>query len=144
MPFDPTKAAQKWGTNYAASGDKFQAGVNAVSQNPAAAAATDAAMNKARTNYAAAMAAGGKFANSMSKVTIDSWKQATINGFNAKAGAAASAAQPKVVRFLTNLAQAQAAYLPGLKAMPRNNPADMDARMMKNVNSMRALRGKLK
>ena len=143
MPFDPTKAAQKWGTNYSASGEKYAAGVNAVTQNPAAAATTDAAMNKARTNYAAAMTAGGKFATKLGKVSIDQWKQAAINGFNAKASAAASAAQPKVARFLTNLATYQQSYLPALKSMSRNNSADMDARMMANVNKMRAARGKL-
>lgn len=144
MPFDPMKAAQKWGTNYSASGDKYQAGVNAVSTSPAAAAATDAAMNKARTNYATAMASGGKFASSMAKVTLEGWKQAAIAGFNAKAGAAASAAQPKVARFLQNLATAQNAYLPTIKSMPRGNASDMDNRMLANTKAMRALRGKLK
>lgn len=90
MP-DAATAAQRWATNFGASGTKWAAGVQGVTVAPGQLAAR--AKNLWATNTAAAV---DRFAANAAKVSLQDWQSITVAKGQSRLSSGAQAAQPKV------------------------------------------------
>jgi hypothetical protein len=84
-------AAQRWAQNFGAAGQRWAAGVNAVTVAPGQLAAR--AKNLWAQNTAAAV---DRFAANSAKVTLQDWQATTIAKGQPRLASGAQAAQPKV------------------------------------------------
>ena len=91
-------AAAKWAQNLAASTQRIQAGVQGVSTAPGQAAAHQKGVWA--SNVAAAQ---DKWASRVAAVTLGEWQQATITKGIPRIASGATAAQPKMMAFMTQL-----------------------------------------
>ena len=108
---NPTDAAAKWVAGMQSAGEAYKAGVNAVKVAPGQIAA-------ARADLWASQVANSKqkFAQNVSRVTLQSWQESAANKGAQRLGTGASAAQPKFVTFMTN-------FLPKLSSVVSALPA---------------------
>lgn len=89
MP-SPTEAAQRWATNFGASGSRWAAGVQGVAVAPGALAA------RAKDRYASGTAAAvDRFAANSLKVTREQWIEITVAKGQNRLSSGAQAALPK-------------------------------------------------
>ena len=130
---DPTASAQKWATNLAAAGPAIQAGVDAVTVAPGAAAVRQKAAWVQNTP-----AAADKWARNTSAVSREDWQKAMTDKAVPRIAQGAQSAQPKMQAFLTN-------FLPFLEGKvnalpPRGNLEQNIARatkLMRDVSTYR-------
>lgn len=109
---NPTQAAANWRKGMAASGDKFKAGVQAVTESPTAKAAM--AIDRQVQGVIAA-AQSGKTQRALNAVTLESWKNDMINKGATRISTGAATAEPKVAQFMNEFfphLQAGIAQLP--------------------------------
>ena len=86
-----TDAAQRWVTNFSASGTRWAAGVNAVTVAPGQMAAR--AKNLWAQNTAAAV---DRYAANSARVTLQEWQNTTVSKGQGRLASGAQTAQPKV------------------------------------------------
>lgn len=118
--------SQKWAQNLSASTTSIQAGVNAVTQAPGAAAAAAQALMKAKLNAAID---SGKWAARVSGVTAPEWKNAMLTKGLPRVASGAQAAQPKMQAFMNDFLPVAAAVSQEVAAMPKNSLEDSLARV---------------
>lgn len=93
---DPTAIAQKWHTNFSASGPSITAGVNAVTVAPGVKAAAKKALWLAKVT-----ASADKWAKNVSAVPLETWKNAMLTTGIQRLQTGATAGQPKVAGFMS-------------------------------------------
>lgn len=93
---DATAVAQKWYTNFTASGPSITAGVNAVTIAPGVKAAAAKALWLAKVT-----ASADKWAKNVSAVSLESWKNAMLTTGLQRLATGATAGQPKMAAFMT-------------------------------------------
>lgn len=93
---DPTAVAQKWYTNFIASGPSITAGVNAVTVAPGVKAAAAKALWLAKVT-----ASVDKWAKNVSAVSLSQWQQAMLTTGLQRLQTGATAGQPKVAAFMS-------------------------------------------
>lgn len=98
MPKTPQQAAQMWADKMATSGDKYKAGIDAVTENPAdkAAAAQDRWIAGVQQS-----ASNGKWRRGLAKSTLSSWKDKAKTKGADRLASGARDAKPKMEKFLT-------------------------------------------
>jgi hypothetical protein len=94
---NPTQAASSWRKGMASSGDKFKAGVAAVSESPTAKAAM--AIDRQVQGVIEA-AQSGRTARALNAVTLESWKKDMLEKGATRIAAGAATAEPKVAAFM--------------------------------------------
>lgn len=123
----PSENAQKWKTRLSAATPDIQAGIQRVTSAPGQAAARQKGAWQANV-----IAAADKWERNVSRVSLDQWKQAALDGVN-RVAQGATAKVGKMESFLTefqpHLERTQAA----LAAMPRGNLEQNLARMLENA-----------
>lgn len=92
---DATTVAQKWYTNFAASGPSITAGVNAVTVAPGVKAAAKKALWLAKVT-----ASVDKWAKNVSAVPLETWKQSMLTTGIQRLQTGATAGQPKIAQFM--------------------------------------------
>lgn len=92
---DPTTIAQKWHTNFSASGPSITAGVQAVTVAPGIKAAAKKALWLAKVT-----ASVDKWAKNVSAVPLSVWQNAMLTTGLQRLQSGASAGQPKVADFM--------------------------------------------
>lgn len=125
----PQDVAARWAQNLGAATTRITAGVQAVQQAPGAKAAAQKQVYVQNVT-----AAADKWASRVSQVSLGSWQQDMINKGITRIGPGATAAQPKMAAFMTQLLPyiaSQQASLP-----PRGNLDQNISRMTSWVRSM--------
>lgn len=112
---NPTQVAAKWAQRAQGATQALQDGINNVQTAPGALAA--AKQDKMLQNLTAAITSG-KWANNVSAVTLQQWKDSMLTKGVQRYGAGVSAAQPKMQAFMTKLLPFQANIQAQLAAMP--------------------------
>lgn len=97
-PRDPATVAANWAQRLGASTQKITDGINSVQTAPGQAAARQKAVWA--QNVASAQ---DKWASRVASVTLSDWQQAAITKGVARIGPGATAAQPKMQAFMTQL-----------------------------------------
>lgn len=115
---DSSAVAQKWAKNLSASTSAIQAGVQAVTVNPAQLAAQ--AVNQYLAGVQAAVASG-KFQRNLQKVTLQDWQNAMLTKGLNRIAAGASAAQPKMAAFMGKWLPYMQQLQSKLSSMPRGD-----------------------
>lgn len=133
---DPSKVAQKWSQNLSAAGERMADGIKAVTENPAQLAKAKKATMKARLMEA--LKDGGKYDQSMDRVTTAAWQQAALSKGVSRATQAAS--DPAVVSknqaFMSQLLPYTAQVSATVAQMPNATKEDRKARMLKAFDMM--------
>jgi hypothetical protein len=124
------QVAQKWATNLAGSTASIQAGVQAVTVNPAQQAA--AAVNQYLAGVQQAVA-DGSYVNGLSKVTLQSWQQAMLVKGVPRIASGATAAQPKFQAFMGSWLPYMQQLQQTLQATPRG---DLQTNIQRAVTAM--------
>lgn len=104
-------AANLWKQNFAGSGTKYTAGVNAVKTAPGQLAAAQQDVWAQNT-----VAAKSRYAANSAAVTLQSWQQTTIAKGTARLASGADAGAPKMQTFLTNFLPKLSNIVDGLPA----------------------------
>ena len=129
--------AAKWAARMAAAGDNMKNGVNAVTQNPAEAAAA------AKDRWVAGIqkaAAAGKFEQGLANTTLQSWQKAMINKGIPNMQTGAREAQTKVQTFLSQLLPYTSDVSAKVKAMPKGTLSDSINRATAAITMMAQFR----
>lgn len=137
MVKDETNWVDKQIRNAGNATEDFRAGVENVTDNPAKKAL---AKNQKRINGLQKSFTDKSWENSMSKVSLEDWKGATL----AKAdrfGDGVSKARPKIERFVRGFRPKLVEISNAVQAMPDDTEAQRDARMMENAKRMRKAKG---
>jgi len=112
---DPTDTAEKWGRNLKRSTDDIRKGVARVTEAPGVKAAQKKDKMKARL---VAAIDDGTWQDRVKSVSLEDWKDKTINKGIARISAGVDAANGKVVEFHYQLADHQATIDRELADMP--------------------------
>lgn len=94
----PEQIAQRWATRLGAATQDIQAGVQAVTVSPGAAAA-----RQKQVWVQNVQAAADKWATRVANLSLQDWQNAMINKGVARIGAGAQASQPKFANFMGQL-----------------------------------------
>lgn len=129
MVTDPNAAAAAWVAGLQSAGPKIEAGINAVTEAPGAAAARQVNVWLQNTT-----AAKDKWQRKVGAVSLQSWKNAAITKGLPRISAGATAAQPKFQQFMVQLLPAVAASVSSLP--PRGNLDANITRMTSHVRNM--------
>jgi len=98
MAQDPQAVAERWAQRMAASGDKWQQGVDSVTVAPGAAAA------RQKNAYVQGVTANAdKWATNVGSVSLQDWKDAMVNKGKQRIATGAAASQGKFANFMTAL-----------------------------------------
>lgn len=127
MAKNPADVARKWQRGLGSAGESVRAGVQAVSRNPAELAAA------AQDRYVAGVQRAvdsGKFRRGLGRVTLQSWQQAMVDKGIPRMSSGATAALPKVERFLAEWLPYMDQLKQRLQSMPRGGPEENKARML--------------
>lgn len=89
------QAASRWTNNLSGASDRIQAGVQAVTTSPGAAAARQKSLYLQQVQ-----AKADKWAANVGKVTTADWQQATLSKGLPRIASGATAAQPKFEQFM--------------------------------------------
>src|SRR5262245_51466483 len=123
----PQANAQKWKNRLSQATPDIQAGINAVATAPGAAAARQKAAWQANV-----VAAADKWERNVSRVSLEQWKQAALDGV----GRIAQGAQSKVGKmeaFLTEFQPHLERTQQALASMPRGSLEQNLGRMLENA-----------
>lgn len=126
MAGTPQQIAEKWSRRLTQSTADIERGVNAVTESPMEKAI--AKKDKAIQNYQAAMNSG-KWEAGLRRVSLQQWKNDTINKGIQRITAGANAAQPKVAAFMGELLPYQQNLKAEIDALPDNTLEDSIQRM---------------
>lgn len=131
MARNPSEVARKWQRNMASSSDSVKSGVQAVTRNPAEAAAANEAGYLSGVQRSVA---NGKWKRGLSKVTLGSWQDAMITKGITRMAAGAQAAVPKVENFMAQWLPHMDALKQKLQNMPRGDIEQNKQRMLAAVD----------
>lgn len=128
---DPRISARKWNSRLKAATTEIREGVDAVTENPAlaAAAASEKWVNRVSESRA-------RFEAGLSRVTLEDWKQATIDKGIPRIAAGADAAVSDVEQFQTELMAFQEGIDRELSGMPDVTLEDSIARATHQMRRM--------
>ena len=127
----PEQTARKWNSRLKAATQEIREGVEGVTENPADAAAAAADKWVQRVSDSRARYVAG-----LGRVTLDDWKQATINKGIPRIAAGADAAVQDVEAFQGELMQYQATIDRELASMPDVTLEDSIARATHQMRRM--------
>lgn len=125
MAKNPTRVAEKWVRNLSGSTTEIRDGVQAVTESPTAKAADQA--EKYRLNVNAAVDSG-KYANRLRSVSLEQWKQATLDKGIGRIATGAAAAEGDFADFMGELIPFQEGLQRQIDAMPDTTLEDAIAR----------------
>lgn len=127
----PAQTARKWRDRLKGSTTQIREGVEGVTENPAdaAAAAADKWLDRVANSRE-------RFISGLSRVTLDDWKQATIQKGIPRIAAGADAAEGEVEQFQAELMTFQATIDRELAAMPDVTMEDSIARATHQMRRM--------
>lgn len=129
-PKNPSDIAAKWARNLGAATQSIQAGVQAVTVNPAQSAL---AQVNAYVQGVQAAVNSGKYQRGLQRVTLQSWQNAMLTKGLNRIAAGASAAQPKMEAFMTKFMP----YLQGLQSQLAATPrGDLQTNIQRAVTAM--------
>lgn len=136
--FDPSKKAAKWASKMAGATQDYVDGVNAVTEAPGVAAAAHQDTLVTRFNQAVQ---SGQWASAVQSVSLSDWKTATTKygAQNLQSGAAKG--QAKMLRYMQAAAPEYSRIKSEIRSMPNATDADRQARMMRNMQLMKGLKG---
>jgi hypothetical protein len=125
--FSAEDIARKQVKRTSAAGPAYEAGINAVRGNPAAAAAASADLMFARLSEPRTKE---KYRESLARVTEQSWKEAAITKGSARLTSGIQAAEPKIAAFHREVGPHIDAGLAKIKAMPKQT---LEQRIQRSV-----------
>lgn len=114
----PQQVAQKWQRNIAGAAESIRQGVMAVTQAPTQKAAQ--ALDRAATNYVEAITSG-RTQRKLNAVTLQDWQKSVLDKGISRMTSGATAAMPKMEKFLTAWLPQMAAASQEVQSMPKNN-----------------------
>lgn len=130
MSKSPQDIATKWSQRLAAATAQITAGVQAVTVNPCATAASRSA---AYQQGVANAVASGKYQRGLGRVTLQAWQNAMITKGIPRIAGGATIAVPKVLAFMS----AWMPYMQGLKAQLASTPrGDLQTNIQRAVAAM--------
>jgi len=129
----PDKISDKWNKNLKAAVPFIQSGIDGVTESPMEKAAAN--LDKAQTNYAAAVSSG-KMANALRSVNVGDWKSKTKQKVGERLAGGVEAAMPKRKAFDQYLASTLNAVLPQIAASASATIEDSLARVRMLVMHM--------
>lgn len=136
---NPTDVANRWASRLASSSEAIKAGVMGVTVNPAERAL---ARQSAYIDGVQRAVSSGKYARGLRTVTLESWKQATLDKGIPRIASGATAAKGKFTQFM----EAWLPYMDQLKSklqsMPRGDLQQNIARMVATVEHAAAFKGR--
>lgn len=133
------QVAQKWAQAMASSGNEMKAGVEGVTENPAAKAAAAKDLWLQRVQEAAA---DDRFARGLEKTTLPAWKAKMLTKGIANMQTGAREAQADVQKAMEPVLAAAYASSDEIAGMPKGSLAESEARMVKNMRNMAALKNR--
>lgn len=137
MGKNPTDVARKWQRNMAGSTDSVRQGVAAVTRNPAELAA---AREDAYVQGVQRAVANGKWRRGLQNTSLADWQRAMTEKGIARMGAGATAAVPKVEKFMGQWLPHMDALKQKLASMPRGDIEQNKARMIAAVDHAASFR----
>ena len=131
MPKDPRMSARKWNSRLKAATQEIREGVEAVTESPmeAAAQAVDKWVDRVTNSR-------DRFVAGLNRVSLDQWKQATVDKGIPRIAAGADAAVGEVEQFQTELVAFQAGIDRELAGMPDVTLEDSIARATHQMRRM--------
>jgi hypothetical protein len=123
----PAANAQKWKNRLSAATPDIQAGIQSVTSAPGAAAAAQAAAWQANV-----IAAADKWKRNVSRVSLDQWKQAALDGVG-RIAQGANSKVGKMESFLTEFQPHLERVQQALQSMPRGSLEQNLGRMIENA-----------
>lgn len=127
---NPSDIAAKWARNLGAATQSIQAGVNAVTVNPAQAAL---AQVNAYVQGVQNAVNSGKYQRGLQRTTLAGWQQAMLGKGLQRIAAGATAAQPKMEAFMAKFLP----YLQGLQSQLAATPrGDLQTNIQRAVMAM--------
>ena len=129
---------KNWVAGMAGAAGKYTAGVQAVTENPAAKAATPEAMQRYQDGVAQSVSSGRRAA-SLNAVTLEAWKQAATTKGAQRLPSGASAGAQKQLAAMQKWAPIYAQASQAAAAVPKG---DMLGRLRANLNVLLAAAGK--
>lgn len=123
----PQAVAAKWQRGMSGAGQAIRDGVMAVTTNPADRAI---AQKAAWVDGVQRAASNGKWERGLRRVSLPDWQKAMIDKGLNRIGTGATAAQPKVERFMTAWLSHMDALASKLSSMPRGTPEQNIERML--------------
>lgn len=121
----PEEIAKKWQRNTAGAGESVRAGVQSVTVAPTAAAAAKIPEYLIGVQRAVD---SGKLEAGLRRVSLEDWKNATINKGLPRLAAGVAQAEPKVREFMADFLPHVSRGVEIVKAMPKGTLADGIAR----------------
>lgn len=134
---DVTSALAKWTQNTTKGVEAYKSAISALTVSPTQLAARSA---DAYLSGVQAAVASGKWQDALNAVTLPDFQNACINKGAARIAGGVKEAQPKMQQFLTQLIPYTERLKAQVRAMPKTNDAEADARLMAAVNGMRQFR----
>lgn len=131
----PQAVATKWAQALGGATAAIQAGVNAVTSSPTAAAAAAVSTWQQRVSSPAAAA---KFSANLQKVSLDQWRQAMLNKGVNRISSGAQAAIPKFQAFMTQFLPFVQNVAAGVRQMPNVTLEDRINRMVAQIRGTAA------
>lgn len=119
--------AQKWASAMNGASQAYKDGIARVTENPMAKAAANVAGYLAGVQDAAN---SGRWQAGLNRMTKDQWQQLAINLGSMRIGPGATAAQPKMERFLTAFLPVLANNVATVRAMPNQTYEQRKARAL--------------
>lgn len=121
MAKNPQRVAEKWVRNLSASTGDIREGVQAVTESPTEKAAAQVAKYEAGVQRAIA---NGKYVNRLRQVTLEEWKQATLDKGIGRIASGAAAAEGNFAEFMAQLIPFQENLQRTIDAMPDTSLED--------------------
>lgn len=128
---DPQAYAEKWARRTGQATQDYVAGVQGVQTAPGQQAAAQQATYLARVNESA-----GKWARNVAGVSLQDWKDKTVNVGAARISSGVTAAQSKMAAVASQLLPAVAAAAAASRAMPKQT---LDQRIQRSVAFQQAM-----
>lgn len=139
MPrFDPIQAAKDWQQKLAGSADKYKRKVKAVREHPGVAAARHKDAMRTRVNQAID---DGTWERNVQAGTLQQWQDVTANVGSQNLGTGAQKGLSKMEKFLSAAAPLYDAIVDEVRSMPNATESDRRARMNRNFDLMKQLKG---
>lgn len=132
----PQQAAERWVRAMQGATQNYQEGVQAVQTAPGQAAAKQV---NAYQNGVAQAVASGKWANRVSSVSLEDWKQNTLQKGAARLAQGATAAQSKVMAAHERIGPMVDSARASIANMPKDTPAARIARATAYMTKMAEL-----
>lgn len=134
---DPVKKARKWASKLGAATQDYIDGINGVTESPAQAAIAQQAAMLTRFRQAVER---GDWAAALNAVGLNDWKQAAVKGAPNLANGATKG-EAKMVKYLQKAAPEYDRIRAEIRSMPNGTDAERKARMDRNLELMKAMKG---